>query len=120
MFWMRRKMSKMMDNMDMDKMPMMPMGAGMRNFAGRGHAKFVGGFLLGSVGLAVLASRPARKVYTHAAAAALLARDRIMEGAEKFQAAASDIMADANEIKEGYNQDIKEECIEEIDGEVIE
>lgn len=77
----------------------------MGHLLGKGLMKFTCGFLLGSAGLAMLGSRPARKVYTHAAAAALLARDRIMEGAEKIQAAASDIIADASEIKEQYNRE---------------
>lgn len=76
---------------------------------------FAGGFAAASAGLAMLKSRPARKVYAHLAAAGLLARDSIMENVEKAQAAASDIMADAEVIKEAYNQEPDPDSFDDMD-----
>lgn len=90
----------------------------------KGFGTFIGGFLLGSVGLSVLGSKVAQKGYRYVAAGAFIARDSIMEQAEKIQGAASDIAADANEIKENYyrsceekemqGEDVVEEEVEEV------
>lgn len=87
---------------------------------GNGWGKFVGGFLLGSVGLTALGSKIAQKGYRYVAAGAFIARDSIMEKAEQIQAAASDIAADANEIKEEYYRsldqaDMQGEDVEEVE-----
>ena len=63
-------------------------------------AIFAGGTLLGSAGFKLLASQDARKVYTHAAAAALRCRDSVMTTVTQVQEAAGDILADAKEINE--------------------
>ncbi|MDO4616716.1 MAG: DUF6110 family protein [Lachnospiraceae bacterium] len=73
-----------------------------------GWGKFVGGFLVGSVGLSVLGSKIAQKGYRYVTAGAFIAKDSIMEKAEKIQGAASDIAADANEIKERYYESCEE------------
>ncbi len=67
--------------------------------------KLIGGFALGSVGVKMLTSKPAQKLYTHIAAGAFLARDYVMETAEKVQATCSDIAEDANVIVEKYNKE---------------
>ena len=59
-----------------------------------------GGTLLGSAGFKLLASQDARKVYTHATAAALRCRDSVMTTVTQVQEAAGDILADAKEINE--------------------
>lgn len=91
----------------------------------KGLLTFVGGFLLGSAGLNVLGSKVAQKGYRYVAAGALIARDSVMEQAEKIQGAASDILADANEIKEQYyesceekemqGEDVVEETVEDVE-----
>ena len=63
-------------------------------------AIFAGGTLLGSAGFKLLASQDARKVYTHATAAALRCRDSVMTTVTQVQEAAGDILADAKEINE--------------------
>lgn len=63
-------------------------------------AIFAGGTLLGSAGFKLLASQDARRVYTHAAAAALRCRDSVMTTVTQVQEAAGDILADAKEINE--------------------
>ena len=69
-------------------------------------ALFVGGTLFGSAGLKLLASRDARKVYTHATAAALRCKAQVMEDVEKVQEGCADILADAKALNE---QRVKEE-----------
>ena len=63
-------------------------------------AIFACGTLLGSAGFKLLASQDARKVYTHATAAALRCRDSVMTTVTQVQEAAGDILADAKEINE--------------------
>lgn len=67
-------------------------------------ALFAGGTLFGSVGLRLLASKDARKVYTHATAAALRAKESVMTTVTQVQEAAGDILADAKEINESRIQ----------------
>ena len=61
-----------------------------------------GGVLVGSWGFDLLASKTAKKGYGYIVAGAMLVRDRILADAEKVQAAASDIAADAKEITRRY------------------
>lgn len=61
-------------------------------------AMFVFGTLFGSAGFKILASKDARKVYTHATAAALRCRKEVMRNVDEVQAACSDILADAKKI----------------------
>ncbi len=61
-------------------------------------AMFVFGTLFGSAGIKILASKDARKVYTHATAAALRCKKEVMRNVDKVQAACSDILADAKRI----------------------
>lgn len=63
-------------------------------------ALFVGGMLFGSAGFKLLGSRDARKVYTHATAAALRCKDQVMRDVETVQEICSDILADAKAINE--------------------
>ena len=62
----------------------------------------VGGFVLGKAGNAIFVSQTARKVYTKAATGAFIAKDSIMEQAEKIQAGAMDIAADARIEADNY------------------
>ncbi len=67
---------------------------------GRIAAIFAGGVLLGTAGLKLLTSRDAKKVYTHATAAALRAKESMMTSVTRVQEAAGDILADAKDINE--------------------
>ena len=63
-------------------------------------ALFAGGILFGSAGVKLLASKDAKKVYTHAAAAALRMKDSVMQTVNCVQENAADILASAKDINE--------------------
>ena len=60
-------------------------------------ALFAGGVLLGSAGFKLLASKDAKKVYTHATAAALRVKDSVMQTVTNVQENAADILASAKD-----------------------
>ena len=68
---------------------------------------FAAGLALGTVGLKVLTSKDAKKVYAGIVAAGLRAKETVLETAEK--ASASDVLAEAQEINEARNEEIFEE-----------
>ncbi|MBQ1410088.1 MAG: hypothetical protein IIY94_02250 [Oscillospiraceae bacterium] len=59
---------------------------------------FVMGTLFGSAGLKLLASKDARKLYTHVTAATLRCKKEVMRNVDEVQAACADILADAKQI----------------------
>ena len=61
---------------------------------------FVGGVLMGSAGLKVLASEDAKKVYTNCTAAGLRAKDSVMKTVSAEQENVGDILAEAEQINE--------------------
>ncbi len=63
-------------------------------------ACFVGGTLFGSVGVKLLTSKDAKKVYTHATAAGLRMKDCVMETVTAVQESAEDILAAAKDLNE--------------------
>lgn len=63
-------------------------------------ALFAGGVLFGSAGIKLLSSKDAKKAYTHATAAALRAKDSVMETVTCVQENAADILAAAKDINE--------------------
>ena len=63
-------------------------------------ALFAGGILFGSAGVKLLASKDAKMVYTHAAAAALRMKDSVMQTVTCVQENAADILASAKDINE--------------------
>lgn len=63
-------------------------------------ALFAGGALFGSAGLKLLASRDAKKVYTHSVAAALRVKEAVMSTVTSVQENAADILADAKGIND--------------------
>ena len=69
------------------------------NTAGK-IALFIGGALFGSVGVKLLASKDAKKAYTHVTAAALRCKDEVMRNVDAVQENCSDILADAKAINE--------------------
>lgn len=83
---------------------------------------FAAGTLFGAVGLKLLASKDAQKVYVHATAAGLRVKDQVMSTVTTVQEAASDILASAKDLnaeraaKEAEAQaaaEIKDESAEE-------
>ena len=69
---------------------------------------FAGGVLFGTVGLKILSSKDAKKVYTHTTAAVLRAKECVMTTATNIKENAEDILADAKEINE--NRAVAEEA----------
>ena len=63
-------------------------------------ALFVGGALFGSAGVKLLASKDAKKAYTHITAAGLRMKDSVMETVTSVQENAADILAAAKDINE--------------------
>lgn len=63
-------------------------------------ACFVGGTLFGSVGIKLLSSKDAKKVYTHATAAGLRMKDSVMETVNTVQENVDDILASAKDLNE--------------------
>ena len=61
---------------------------------------FAGGVLFGTAGVKVLASKDAKKVYTNCTAAALRAKECIMNTASTIQENAEDIYAEAQQMNE--------------------
>jgi len=61
---------------------------------------FIGGVLFGTAGIKILASKDAKKVYTHATAAVLRAKDCVMEVATNVKENCGDIYDDAKQINE--------------------
>ncbi len=61
-------------------------------------AVFAGGTLFGSAGLKLLSSRDAKKVYTHATAAALRVKESVMETVTTVEENAADILASAKDL----------------------
>lgn len=62
----------------------------------------VGGALISTLGVRILRSREAKKLYTHATAAVLREKDHIMEVVTDVMADCSDILADAKALNEEY------------------
>lgn len=61
-------------------------------------AVFAGGILFGSAGLKLLSGRDAKKVYTHATAAALRVKESVMETVTTVEENAADILASAKDL----------------------
>lgn len=76
---------------------------------------FAAGLALGTVGLKMLTSKDAKKVYANVVAAGLRAKESVMQTAEKVQASSGSILSDAQEINE--NRRKEEALFEEEQGE---
>lgn len=61
---------------------------------------FAGGVLFGTAGIRILSSRDAKKVYTHATAAVLRAKEGVMTTVTTLRENCGDILADAKAINE--------------------
>ncbi len=80
-------------------------------------SKVLGGFILGSVGVPMLKTDAAKKVFKYATAGVLIAKDRVLEEAEVIQAMATDIHEDAKVIVEQYYEEKDMQYDQIIEGE---
>lgn len=79
----------------------------------------IGGALLSTVGVRILRSKDAKKLYTHATAAVLREKDHIMEVVTDVKADCNDILADAKALNEEYAKE-QAQIIEDRAAEVAE
>ncbi len=70
----------------------------LKKMDGKHISIFAAGVLFGTAGIKVLSSKDARKVYTNCTAAALRAKECVLDTATKIQETAEDIYAEAQEI----------------------
>ena len=61
---------------------------------------FAAGVLFGTAGVKLLSSKDAKKVYVHATAAALRAKESVMTTVTAVKENAGDILADAKDLNE--------------------
>ena len=73
---------------------------------------FAAGVLFGSAGIKILSIREAKKVYTNCTAAALRAKECIMNTASTIQENAEDIYAEAQQMNEERAAGEEEEVVE--------
>lgn len=78
---------------------------------------FGAGVLFGTVGLKILGSKDAQKVYAHTTAAALRAKDSVMKVATAIRESAQDVYADAQDINETRAEKAAEAVIEDAPAE---
>ena len=78
---------------------------------------FVGGVIFGTAGIKILSSKDAKKVYVNCTAAALRAKDCVMQTATTIQENAEDILAEAQQINEKRAED---EAMQVMEDEVQE
>ena len=87
-------------------------------------ALFVGGMAASTLGVKILTSKTAKKVYTHTTAAALRGKDEVMKGVTKVREGYDDIVSDAKDINEKRADediiDIIEDAAEDIADEETE
>ena len=74
-------------------------------------ALFVGGALFGSAGIKLLSSKDAKRVYTHATAAALRVKESVMTTVNTVQENAADILASAQDVNQARTA--QEEAVED-------
>lgn len=74
---------------------------------------FAAGVLFGTAGLKILGSREAKKVYTGVTAAALRAKDCVMDAVTTARENAEDIYIDAKELNERRAAELEEEVVED-------
>ena len=74
---------------------------------------FAAGVLFGTAGIKLLSSKDAKKVYTHATAATLRAKDSVMTTVTTIRENCGDILADAKAIHERRAAEEAAETIED-------
>ena len=78
---------------------------------------FGAGLLFGTVGLKILSSKDAQKLYAHTTAAALRAKDSVMKTVTAIREGAQDVYAGAKDINESRAQEEAEAVIEDAPAE---
>ena len=68
-------------------------------------AIFVGGMAASTLGVKLLTSKTAKKVYAHTTATVLRGKDAVMEGVTKVLESCDDIVADAKDINEKRSEE---------------
>ena len=66
---------------------------------------FAAGVLFGTAGLKILGSKEAKAVYAHTTAAALRAKECVMQAVTNIREGAGDVYADAKQINERRDAD---------------
>lgn len=74
---------------------------------------FGAGVLFGTVGLKILGSKDARRLYAHTTAAVLRAKESVMQTVTTIREGAEDVYADAKDINETRAQADAEAVIED-------
>ena len=74
---------------------------------------FAAGVLFGTAGLKILGSKDAKKVYAHATAAVLRAKDCVMQAVTAVREGADDVYADAKAINDRRAAEAEPEVIED-------
>lgn len=74
---------------------------------------FAGGILFGTAGVKLLSSKDAKKVYTNCTAAALRARESVMQTVTSVQENAEDILAEAKQINEDRAAQEESCCVDD-------
>ncbi len=82
-----------------------------------GIGAFIWGVVAGTVGVKILSSKDAKKVYTHCTAAALRAKDVVVDQATTLQENCGDILAEAKKINEERAAKEAEEVFEDVKAE---
>ena len=75
-------------------------------------ATFAGGVLFGTVGVAILSSKDAKKAYTHCTAAVLRGKDSVVKKATVLKENCGDIYADAKDINDIRYKEQEEKRVE--------
>lgn len=78
---------------------------------------FGAGVLFGTVGLKLLGSKDAQKVYAHTTAAALRAKDSVMKTVTAIRESAEDVYADAKDINDSRAQKEEEAVVADASAE---
>ena len=78
---------------------------------------FAAGVLFGTVGVKLLSSKDAKKVYAHTTAAALRAKESVMTTATAVRESADDIYAEAKAINDQRAQAAGEAVVEDASAE---
>lgn len=81
---------------------------------------FAGGILFGTAGLKILGSKDAKKVYVHTTAAALRAKDSVMDTYTVLKEECGDIYAEAQAINDQRAAEAAETIIEDAAAETAE
>lgn len=75
---------------------------------------FIWGIVAGTAGVRILSSKDAKKVYAHCTAAALRAKDVVVDQATVLQENCGDILAEAKRINEERAAKEAEEIFEDV------